>query len=257
MTELLLSTGASGETVMMREYLNQLEAAGIPYIINKIDDFKAIDTLGASLDHMEKVIEQNPAENYVFSDAFDVLFFGRKEEIIKKILPFQVLMAAERNCYPDQTLKDKISGLTPWKYANCGLLAGKKESFKRWIDIIRAHPLYRHSICNQTFFNLCSYLGKHVNSVLDTRTELFYCLYKDEGELDFENGIPVNTLTGTHPQFLHFNGKCPQAPTRAKLRKSMGIQEVKEELYEVYVPLQLKIAVCSKCKDRLLAGENL
>jgi hypothetical protein len=156
----------------------------------------------------------------IFSDGFDVLFYGTAEEVIRKIPNDRVLLAAERNCYPDPSIASQCIGDTPWRYANGGLTAGTPENINAWIDSIEKHPLYHPEALNQQVFNML----RAENSPLvpiDSRTELFYCAFIDEGELGAENGMPINKLCGTHPNFLHFNGGADNSGWFAAREKSL------------------------------------
>src|SRR5208283_6164984 len=93
----------------------------------------------------------------------------------------------------------------PWRYANGGLVCGTPQSFIDWADKAEIHPAFNPAIFDQQFLNERLADGSDLCSI-DHRTELFFCLYLGYPELDFEKGIPVNTLHGTHPNFLHRNG---------------------------------------------------
>jgi hypothetical protein len=147
----------------------------------------------------------------VFSDAFDVLFYGSKEDVLEKIPETGVLVATERNCWPDTTLGAGMPGSTDWKYANGGLLAGKPKEILQWFDEIESHPIYKESWCNQGFFNVLKYSGSH-SCRFDEATTLFYCLHSENNELQFDGETPVNSVLGTHPNFIHANGKWPWPP---------------------------------------------
>lgn len=195
----------------MEEYIGQLHAAHIHTHIDTIKDFDAANTLGEIVKNYRRLVGQfSDYRSIVFTDAFDVLFYGTREQVIDKVPERGVLLGAERNCYPDPTLKDKMPGSTPWRFMNGGLLAGTPENILEWLEGIEGHPYYIPEMCNQAFFNLVR-LNNQYSPVcpLDESTNLFYCLHSDIGELQFKNGLPVNTVTGTHPNFIHANGQWP------------------------------------------------
>jgi hypothetical protein len=212
MNDLLVIMPCTQEHGLMPEYLRQLREAEIDVHIERLESIpngNAGGTHAYALDLYRRCAQR--FDNYrklVFSDAFDVLFYGTKEEVLGKIPFDHVLLAAERNCYPDQFLSSSIPGKTPWRFANGGLSCGTPESFLKWVEEIEKHPLYAPYGLNQRFYNLLLAMAPSPLVQLDETTELFYCMFLEAGELDFKNGFPVNQLCGTRPNFLHFNGKC-------------------------------------------------
>lgn len=197
---------------MMTTYLRQLEKAEIETSLVKLLDIpngNAGGTHGYAISLMRKGCERfADYKAVIFSDAFDVLFYGTKQQVLDKIPQTFVLMAAERNCYPDPL---NISGDTPWKYVNCGLTAGTPLNILRWLQLQELHPEYDQNGLNQRFFNKRRQEGSEL-AFIDETTNLFYCLFGECGELEFQNEVPVNTLFGTMPNFIHANGKCGFAP---------------------------------------------
>ena len=211
MKDLLVIMPATQEYGLMRQYIGQLEAAKIDYHVARLSEIPNANAGGThayALDFYRRCAQLfGNYEKLVFSDAFDVLFFGTKDEVIWKIPSTHVLCAAERNCYPDPSLASLVRNTLPWRFVNCGLTAGTPESFLKWVEKIEVHPLYVPDGLNQAFFNTLLSRGEHLGE-LDDITSLFYCLYMDAGELDFDKGMPINKLCLTRPNFIHFNGKC-------------------------------------------------
>ncbi len=207
MKDLLVTMGASEVRGYMAEYLGQLQDAGIETNIDKLGDFPNKNgggTLGFQIKKERELAQRfSDYEKIVFTDAWDVLFYGTKADVICKIPDDYVLLGAERNCYPDAL---PIAGDTPWRFTNGGLMAGSPKNILAWLDGLERHPLYRPDDINQRLYNLLLLQGSELVSI-DSRTELFYCLILDNAELQFERGLPVNTLCGTHPNFIHANGK--------------------------------------------------
>lgn len=203
-------------------YEEQLANAGIPLCL-EVDQAanypKGMRTLG---DHVKNLrfwlAKHGDCENIVFSDAWDVLFYGNAEQVVEKIPERGVLLAAERNCFPDGHLAGKFVGLTPWKFANGGVLAARTEELRKWLDGVERHPLYQPNLLDQEWFNLRLLEGDPLIRI-DRQCELFYCMHLDAGEMGFQNGHPFIATTQTHPQFIHFNGK--HDPTKF-LRQAQG-----------------------------------
>jgi len=212
----------------MEKYLGQLHVAGIDTHVEPIKDFSEADRLGAQVEGQTRLTERFQNYTYlIFSDAFDVTFYGTKEDVIKKIPKNLVLQAAERGSYPDKTLEGHMPGETAWKFVNGGLLAGTPATILRWFQALQKHPIYHPKLCNQTFFNLLRFTGSPLISI-DERTELIYCLADEHNELQFDQGMPVNTVCHTKPNFLHACGKYPMKGIMARRDQSLGIKrEVK------------------------------
>lgn len=223
MKDLLVITGASSIQKLMPTYLDQLRMADIPIHVEPLPPYfnPNLGVLGFTISSMRKLLVQHPAEKIVITDAFDVLFYGTKEEVIAKVPEEGVIMAAERNCYPEPFLSIHIDGPTPWRYVNGGMWAGTPTSLLKWCDSIEDDLTYDPNVLGQLWFNRRLAAGTDLVN-LDYRTELFYCMFlEDQGnEMQIVNGRPTNTLCGTHPPFLHFNGSWPSEP----FRRMMGVE---------------------------------
>lgn len=214
MNDLLVIIPATSERGFIRQYLKQLESAGIDYHVERVSEIPnaaAGGTHAYALDLYRRCAQTfGNYEKLVFSDAFDVLFYGTKQEVIDKIPVDYVLCAAERNCYPDPSLVSRITGNTPWRFVNGGLTAGTPRSILDWVEKIEKHPFYYPVGLNQGFLN--AVLAERNPLVhIDSTTELFYCLFGETNELEFVNGLPHNKICNTSPNFIHANGKWGMA----------------------------------------------
>jgi hypothetical protein len=144
-------------------------------------------------------------EKIVLSDAWDITFYGTKEDALSKIPDDHVLQAAEKNCYPDLSMAGSIPDRGPWRFVNGGLTAGRPGIILRWLELLESHPLYNPGCLDQWFFNALLAEGSPLCNI-DAETMLFFCLFGGYAELEFEKGLPVNTVYGTHPNFCHRNG---------------------------------------------------
>lgn len=192
-------------------YLSQLEAAGIDHECFPLTDFPSN---GGSLSYKvnglrSRVVRYLNYDNLIFTDGHDMQYFGDKEELISKIPDAGVILGAERNCYPEPNIAHTIWTPRPFAFANGGWLAGTPESFLVWLDAIERHPQFDSIMLDQAWFN--RRLAENDPLVMiDSYTELVYCTYGEEGDiadLHWNDGLPVNTLHGTHPNFIHCNGK--------------------------------------------------
>lgn len=243
MNDLLVIMGATKVTQGMLKYQAQLRESGILMYVLKLDQVE--DNVGYNVRvFREMAKEYSDFRKLIFSDAFDVQFFGSKKEVLAKIPDDQVLLAAERNCYPDQTLAPLFKETSPWKFVNGGLSAGSPKAFLAWCDQVESHPFYDPRLVNQSFFNRAAMDGT-LPGKLDTHTSLFYCLYGEKDELQFENGLPVNRVFDSRPNFIHANGKWP---TEEVMSRRNG-----KQLFMTKVPVTVTIGVhlCKECRDRL------
>jgi hypothetical protein len=213
-SDLLVIAGASAEHGTLPEYRRQLAAAGIDLHMADISDRPNMNgggNLGFRVRVFERLARQFAHVPFlIFSDAFDVLFFGSMESVIARIPPTHLLHAAEKNCYPDLAMANRIADTGPWRFANGGLVAGTPQSFLAWCEAAPRHPAYNPEMLDQQFLNILVSEDSPL-CVLDSRTELFMCLYGGYEELNFANGEPVNTLYGTWPSFIHCNGNWESA----------------------------------------------
>ena len=154
----------------------------------------------------------------MLSDAFDVTFYGTKGEVRDYCPDEGVMFAAEKNCYPDPGIRDRIQTPRPWAFANGGLFIGCPEEYLKWCEEMERHPSYEPRMNPQAMLNI---LVAENKLSIDYETELFFCLFGGYDELRFDNGRPYNTVYGTWPCFLHANGKWPAADAFERHRLSL------------------------------------
>ena len=217
MKELIVITGSTLPPTdpgsgTLQVYLNQLGAAEIDTHVDFLREMPHADggaprTLALAIamfrDHARRFSDY---ERLVLTDGWDVTFYGTKEDVIRKIPMDRCLIGAAKECYPwGQHLRERTADDTPWMYANGGLIAGTPENILKFADAMATHPMYKDRMENQGMENLML-KEKSEAFHLDNRTELFFVLFNGYDELDFERGLPVNTLCGTRPNFIHANG---------------------------------------------------
>lgn len=204
MKDLIVVMGASAERGTMKQYLGQLVAAGIDAHVEHLLSFE--NTLGACVGSQMALTEKfQEYKRLVFSDAFDVQFYGSKADVLAKVPINEVLLAGERNCYPDPSLASDMPGNTAWRFVNGGLMAGTPTTIRLFLSSIAAHPLFNAKLMNQEFYNRLKHLGQ-LPAKVDESTNLFYCLYHEQVELQSDHGLPLNTVCQSRPQFIHANG---------------------------------------------------
>lgn len=228
MDELIVLTASTvgpnhPESGTLALYLSQLQAAGIDYDVDPITEFPAN---GGSLSYKIAGLRRRVTRflNYdkiVFTDGHDVQYFGDKEGLISKIPDAGILLGAERNCYPEPGIAHAIQTPRPFAFVNGGWLAGTASSFLTWLDAIERHSAFDGVMLDQAFFNrLLAANDPLIN--IDYTTEAVYCTFGEEGDvadLQWEDGLPINTLYRTHPHFIHCNGSWSSEHIFARRKK--------------------------------------
>jgi hypothetical protein len=194
---------------MIDEYEKQLTDAGIPFYWHQIPALPCganSITAERRIAYIRDMAQQFRAfQHVVMTDAWDVLFYGTKEELVAK-LPENMIVSAERNCYPEAHLTKEFTSESPWRYANNGMLAGAPEKLLRWCDL--AEKTQDLGILDQAWFNRRCLDSRLV--WLDETTSIFYVVsaWLEDGSLKMKDGRPWNSKYDTFPSLFHFSGKC-------------------------------------------------
>jgi hypothetical protein len=217
----MVITGSSCIKGTMSLYIEQLSRAGIEVFIEDVSQDVGHLDLKFKVTTIRRLAQKfSNYKRIVFSDAFDVTFYGTRQDLIRKVPTEYVLWAGEKNCYPDPNIAPLIPHVGPWRFANGGLLASSPQKFLEWADRVEQHPYYKPTMIDQQFHNMMLSIGSDL-CIIDHRTELFFCLFCGYDELQFENGIPVNSVYGTHPNFLHANGKWDATEMFSRYQRSL------------------------------------
>lgn len=210
MNDVIVVAGATHREGFVDQYEKSLIDAGIDFYLHQLEPL----SLGANSITMRRRIGyfREMAQKFLdyeaiyITDAWDVMFFGTKRELLEKA-PKTFLCSAERNCYPEASLASVIQGDTPWKYANNGMIAASPAYLANWC--YAAEELGDLDILDQGWFNRRRAENSFLTP-LDTTTDLFYVVsaWLEDGALQIKNGRPWNITCDTYPNFLHFSGKC-------------------------------------------------
>ena len=219
MNDVIVCSYATERAGMLDEYENSLAAAGIDFHLEIVSLPQGIGSVTArwKFEFMARMAEQfSSYQRIIFTDAWDVMFIGGKEELLPKI-PEHVLVSAERNCWPEADLADQFSDHTPWRFCNAGMISGHPHAITAWVPW--ALGTADLDMLEQAWFNR-RYADTPTPFVLDETTSLFYTVSFDRegGELQLKFEKPWNSVDDTHPQFFHFAGPCSSVPFRALLR---------------------------------------
>jgi hypothetical protein len=222
--DFIVIMGASCSNKLMPKYLDQLSKAEIPYWIESLPEITSPSdgTLGFCIKKWGEFAERfEDYERLILTDAWDVLFYGDHNSLAQRLSLFapHVLFAGERNCYPEPQLAEKISHnyqptpSTPWRFLNGGMLTSSPDELWRWCHEVERHPEYDAKMIGQQWLNRRMTENSPLARI-DFQTRLFYCMYREnEGmELAVKDGKPYNTLAGTSPCLIHFNGSWSPEP---------------------------------------------
>lgn len=213
MKDVIVVVHATERKYLMDEYEAQLKEQEIPLHVEPVElpDGIGSMTMRWRLEYWQRMCRKfSDYDRIVFTDAWDVLFYGPKEQLFWSIPP--ILMSAERNCWPDESLAGNALFCGPWRFPNPGMLAG----YPLYIERMATYGLMEHGlkIMDQLWCN------RNGGFPLDSYTTLFYVASadKEDGSLRTAMGVPFNSRYKTFPQFIHFAGPCHPDRFRAMLR---------------------------------------
>lgn len=221
MNDLIVVAGATHRSGMLDEYEAQLAAAGIDFHLWPLDPLPAganSINMARRIAYIRAVAERfSDQSKIVMTDAWDVMFFGTREEVIEKVPENGVFVSTERNCYPEPHLASKFTAASAWRFMNNGMLCGSPKNLLAFAELASTEGDL--SILDQAWFNRNRVSG-HPFFGADEYTMLFYVVSatQEDGALQMKNGRPWNTRYDTFPCFLHFSGQCPTDRFRAMLR---------------------------------------
>lgn len=221
MKELIVVGGYTHRDHMMDEYEQQLIDAGVPYYFKQVEPMPNGPnsmTMRRKLAFMRDMsINFKDYNRIVFSDLFDVLFFGNLEEVAAK-LPDVVMFSGERNCYPEPHLAPQFKAYSRWRYANAGMSCGDPNYVADWCDLVLKwnHEL---DMLDQQWLNRRAVEDHDCIFWIDEYTTVFYTVSstQEDGALRMDNGRPFNSVTEQYPNFFHFSGRCHTTSFREML----------------------------------------
>jgi hypothetical protein len=215
MKEVIVVVHATERKFLMDEYQSQVIDAGIDFHVEPVDLPRGIATMTMRwrLDYWTRMCRKfDDYQRIVFTDAWDVLFYHDPTVNMADKIP-NMMMSAERNCWPDDSLSDLSPFSSPWRYPNPGMMAGRPEFIVYFCE-----HLYTMEGLDEMDQLWCN---RHPDILpLDFLTKLFYVASadKEDGSLTEIHGHPFNLHFQTYPSFIHFAGPCHPDPFRAMLR---------------------------------------
>jgi hypothetical protein len=222
--EIVVSMAASRSAGLMRTYVEKLVNAGVAVNIEPMPKEWAnnnLGDLGQRVASQRRTLEHLSGFNkIIIADAWDVLFYGLREELVAKVPDRGVLFSAERVCWPEPELSFGFPDTgNAWRYVNAGLMAGTHRAMSEWLECLVASLPEHGSFVDQRLLNRL----RSENSPLapiDSQTKLFYTMTQEHGELERRDGRPFNRVSGQYPNFIHFCAKTDPAPFLEMMKKS-------------------------------------
>jgi GR25 family glycosyltransferase involved in LPS biosynthesis len=160
---------------------------------------------GMKINLLKKELYKHKDDDVIlFVDGYDVLLNDTLDSIVQTYLSFhsRVVFAAEKNCWPDSSMKDSFVGTEHGNnYLNSGCYIGVVSELKK----ILAEEI-QDSEDDQLYFQK-QYLSCQFDMTLDTHTRLFQCVAQDEDNFKINEDLKIQNIeTGNMPKILHGNG---------------------------------------------------
>ena len=189
---------------------------------------------------------ENISDNDVicFIDAYDVLAFSNKDEILDKFYKFNsdLVLGAELNCYPEHIKHTypQTSNSTNYKYVNAGGYIGYKHAIEKlftWKPFDEIAKLCMSEVGGDQHYVSLYYIANYTSIALDTNCSIFQNMHwVNWNDFDIVNGRIVNRVLQTLPCFMHFNGQCMWTDSRAnimpiivyKLKQNTNLREYRQ-----------------------------
>ncbi len=145
----------------------------------------------------------------LFCDGYDVFVNAKIEEFISRYLSFnkKVVFAAEKYCWPDDTLAKSMEELTlkqhegldtPYKYLNSGVFMGRVSELK---NIINSEI---EDCDDDQFYYQKKWLSEEYDIIIDTDCYMFQCHEPEVSKGN--NGMLYNPITKCYNICYHGNG---------------------------------------------------
>jgi hypothetical protein len=155
-------------------------------------------------------LDQTDATHILFADCWDVMIASNLKEFEEKYLALDspIVFAAEKNCWPDESLAPKFPpSPTQYQFLNSGLWMGEKMAVRMLIqEVLRneRNPLFAS---DQRIFSSAFLRGKS-GIALDYKCTMFQNVLGSMGELSFTENRIKNVKTGELPCAFHGNGRA-------------------------------------------------
>jgi len=152
----------------------------------------------------QEIAQYNSDDIVLFVDGYDVIFNDSLDTIVSRFKEFKcdILIGAERVCWPDKSLSSLFTSHTDYKYPNSGLYIGYAGKIKKMLeaDILDAED-------DQLYIQKFIISNNDINIQLDKECYIFqnHGLCDQDVEIA-SNGQLRNKSTKCRPCLLHGNG---------------------------------------------------
>lgn len=158
--------------------------------------------------------------HFIFVDAYDVIFLGDPEPLIK--YQDHVIISCEKACWPDATLESKYTDGGIWKYPNSGSYFAPIDLF---IKIFDENPI-EFKDDDQLWFHKVI-LRNDYKILRDTNCTIFQSIaFEEEGDFEYEGSFK-NKKKDSYPVVIHGNGKTDMSKIK-KLANLNSLQDIQD-----------------------------
>jgi len=193
---------------------------------------------------MKQYTEKLPLDDIVcFIDGYDVLVNSDKASMVRKFKEYEcdLLLGAELNCYPAKHKSAMDSATTNeavfYRYINSGGYIGYNRAIRDLLFWKSEGEMA--AICadggDQEYVAEYYLANRHEKNIrLDSSCEIFQNMHLVDWKcIQWHDGVAHNTVMGTTPCFIHFNGGTWQTNTGenimpvfvAKMRESKNTDD--------------------------------
>lgn len=179
----------------------------IPYVVYGIGEPRRCNR--DKIHTFLKAVHDLKDEHLLFIDAWDIICLRGPDELIARFesLGHPWLVAAEPNCWPDKNLASRHAPCdTQYRYLNSGGMMLRREYALKWASKVVTSTIYdgAYHYSDQYWWMLRHFENPDLFK-LDTRCEMFQCLYLSRHLMQYSLWDAFNTSTGTHPLVIHAN----------------------------------------------------
>lgn len=219
--DLLIFTVSTNETDGFKRYMQSAEAYGLSVnVLGMGETWEGGDMRyrggGYKINLFRQALKPYQHDSsllVMFTDSYDVIFLGAKENIIQNFKTFNasIVFAAEVYCWPEKFLADSYPKTeSPYKYLNSGGFIGYA---KQLYNLLSENRLKNKDDDQQYFTRL--FLDKDIREKykirLDHKATIFQCASGATDHLKLietsDNYYALNNeITGSQPLVLHGNG---------------------------------------------------
>ena len=173
---------------------------------NRVIGWESKQNFGVKLREVSDFLKNpnlNKNDIILFTDAYDIAYFGNKTDIIKRFKEFErpIIFGCEKYCFPDPNLKTSyFIKNTEFPYLNSGMFIGYVEDLRKCIG----NYSYNDEDDDQRFWTKAFFENQRIIG-LDYNNDLFLNMHDINMEqFSFENDTVF--YKNRNPLFIHVNG---------------------------------------------------